>query len=134
MQFAADYDFKEPLTRAKFVGESKIVVASTMGSLYQLEIKVDNQGCKYLDRPKLLYTAEGQCAIWDLAVWQNRQDDVESQSAAHTIFVATDAGKVLQLNLGASIQETKAEIVHDFRTQSALCLSVDSVHHQHMSD
>jgi len=45
---------------------NQILVVTTQGELFLIEVKIDSQQNYYLDHAKLFYKTD--CAIWDLVV------------------------------------------------------------------
>ena len=56
------------ITKAKWLADKELLVATTDGRLCHYTLKEDDQQALYLDLPAVLYQSEGQAAIWDIAV------------------------------------------------------------------
>ena len=107
LNYVADQQLDEPLTRAKWLTEKTILVTTTFGNLYALQLSKDDQGVECLLRPKLLYTAEHAVAIWDLQTYS-------AGASCLQIWLAEDSGKVMQLNLEneETLQITSKALLH----------------------
>ena len=68
LKYVADDDLQVAVTKAKWISEKEILIATTDGKLYHYVLKLDDQQALYLDTPTVLYEAEGSAAIWDIAV------------------------------------------------------------------
>ena len=55
LQYVADDDFNEPITKAKWLSETEILVSTTGGKLHHCVLKLDDQEAYYLDMPSVLY-------------------------------------------------------------------------------
>lgn len=68
MNYVADKVLDEPLTKAKWLTDTTMLVATTYGSLYKIDLKRDDQNAEYLSEPYLVYRTTHDVSIWDLAV------------------------------------------------------------------
>ena len=68
LKYVADDDLQVAITKAKWISEKELLVATTDGKLYHYTLKLDDQEILYLDTPVVFYEAEGSAAIWDIAV------------------------------------------------------------------
>ena len=68
MNYVADKVLDEPLTKAKWLTDTTMLVATTYGNLYKIDLKRDDQNAEYLSEPYLVYRSTHEVSIWDLAV------------------------------------------------------------------
>ena len=68
MNYVADKVLDEPLTKAKWLTDTTMLVATTYGNLYKIDLKRDDQNAEYLSEPYLVYRTTHDVSIWDLAV------------------------------------------------------------------
>ena len=59
LKYVADDNIQEPITRAKWLSDTEILVATTHGKLHHYTLKLDDQQVLYLDMPTVLYSSEG---------------------------------------------------------------------------
>ena len=82
----SDTKLKEPITCAKWLSESEIVVGTVNGNLYLVVLKEDGQKALYLERPRLLTQAAYESAIWSI--------DVDRVGDDAFVYMADDNGLV----------------------------------------
>jgi hypothetical protein len=75
------------LTKAKWLSENEIAVATITGKIYTVKVGKDSMSVPYLERPVLLYSTDS--AIWDFAVLKKEQE----------IIAALDSGKVIAIQV-----------------------------------
>lgn len=80
----------EPVTRAKFVSSERIVVSTTHGTVWSVQVLKDSQQNLYLERPVAVYRNPDLSAIWDLAVI----DVTGLTQNAYSVIAASDSGEV----------------------------------------
>ena len=68
MNYVADKVLDEPLTKAKWLTDTTMLVATTYGNLFKIDLKRDDQNAEYLSEPYLVYRTTHDVSIWDLAV------------------------------------------------------------------
>ena len=51
MNYVADKVLDEPLTKAKWLTDTTMLVATTYGNLYKIDLKRDDQNAEYLSEP-----------------------------------------------------------------------------------
>ena len=86
LNYVADRVFDEPLTKVKWLTETALLVATTHGNLYKMNLKRDDQNAEYLSEPQLLYKTTHEVSIWDVAVLNTAQN--------LQIWLGEDSGKV----------------------------------------
>ena len=86
LTYVADHAFDEPLSKAKWLTQTCILVTTMDGNAYTLKIEKDSQGVECLSRPSLVYTTEHSVSIWDFTV-MNMAQKLE-------VYIAEDSGKV----------------------------------------
>ena len=103
LSYVDDAMIEEPLTRAKWLTPKCIIVSTTHGNLYTMELSKDSQNVECLMKPQLVYSTTHDVAIWDMAV-------LSANGAAKVeVWVAEDSGKVNQLTLNASTKQVESQ-------------------------
>ena len=104
LSYVSDFNIDEPLSKVKWFTPTCILVATTEGNVYSLNLERDSQNALCLSRPKLVYQAEHEVAIWDLATY--------SKGERHEVWLAEDSGKVTQLLLDNTMKVLASKTVH----------------------
>ena len=84
LKFNTEIDIGEPLTKAKWLNQSEILIVTTLGNLYSAKIGKDMQGNYFLDHQHLIYKTDS--CIWDFEVLKTQQIVIALDSGVVTVF------------------------------------------------
>lgn len=106
LKFNTEIDIGEPLTKAKWLNKSEILIATTHGNLYSAKVGKDVQGNYFLDHQNLIYKTDS--CVWDFEVLKTEQIVIALDSGIVTVFTPSTR------NIGPIIAVSKTRL--NFRT------------------
>ena len=71
LQFQGEMALQDPLTKARWLNENQIVIATITGKVFAVKVGKDSQDVPYLERPDELFSTDS--TVWDLAVLKKEQ-------------------------------------------------------------
>jgi len=123
LSFVSSVVVPEPATRSKFLTSKRILVSTTHGTIWSVQILKDSQGNKYLDKPIAVFRNTDLSTIWDFAIVESSLTGKQAESH-YDVILASDSGEVRHVAI-EFLQVKSETVLIKFVGQSALRLSID---------
>lgn len=86
LRFDSECDLRQPVTRAKWLSVTEILVATTSGDLMLIKVGQDSQEIPFLEKPKVYFRTDS--AVTDFGFFR-QSDDSPVQ-----VVIGQDSGRV----------------------------------------
>ncbi len=103
LRFNSELNVKQPITKAKWLTDNQILIATISGELLAVQIKIDSQKVPFLESPKVYYKTDS--TIWDFVSFKIDENPVQlaiGQDSGRISFLCTQTQEIKILTVSAN--------------------------------